>query len=411
MAAFVPPGKIDLRNLMREVALRRQLLGATHALVSEVAPAQERGRYHLSLRLFKIDSGNLVWADSGDRPEPSLALLGSELASYPYILNTGEVSLLDYGDKSHPRLPRGAAELYGGLPLRLGDDYKPLPMIGKEKTIREHSQSHRKLDKREMGLTWEHGYPPPEGLFTRLGYRERGSPGDQVGIRFRDLFGRSVENVPGDVIKEMDEARKRGTTSGIRPAADFGAIPTAHQMRYLIWTLARGALPVAGRVGGRQDDTYRVNVGVNHRLKPKDRLVVRRPGGGDLPDRILATELIVSHVEEDSVTAVLAPDQASLPGAEPAEFGDIVQRKPTEKVRVAVFQPLIIQDPPPPRTMRRPGLRGAPPPQPRAPYTTPPQIVAQRLAEQVTGGFNAVGVPLLGQRELEQALQVARHGP
>ena len=387
----IPPGESDLRGRMiREAAVRSQLLGSTHALASEIGPAQERGRYELTLRLFEIATGKLVWSGQGTRREASLALMGSELASYPSILNTGELVLLDFGNRSYPPLPRDIMSLPGGLPLRLGKDFK----LTEAKAVMKKYLGLSRL--RVMNIGGDpvlNGYPVPVRLFTRLGYREQTSVGDPKAIEFRDLFDRESVDAPAAAIQVMDKE-----DGGVTPAPSFGSIPYAHQMRYVIWTLARGALPAGGRVGGQQDGIYRVKMGKDHKLRVKDRLVVRRPGEGSLPDRILATELVVAQVEDDHVTAVLAPDQATLPGAEPARSGDLVQRKPTEKVRVVVAVPSIIAPPPPPRP-----IRGAP-----APVAFPAakaKVIAERLAEMVAGGLKEVGVPLVERRELDDVLK------
>ena len=96
---------------------------------------------------------------------------------------------------------------------------------------------------------------------------------------------------------------------------------------------------------------------------------------------------------------MLAHDQATLPGAEPARSGDLVQRKPTEKIRVAVAPPSIIADPPPARSPGRPQSTNSL-------SMAKANEIAQRLSEMVAGGLGEVGVPLVERRELDQVLRV-----
>jgi TolB-like protein len=290
-------------KLSYRTAREMNLVGASHLVIFGIGPPQGRGPYELSMRLVSVRSGRILWEDQGDRVDSSEESI--ELAATPYLLNTGKLATLEFSGEKMPETPATEAWLYGGFPLRQ-------PAI----TLIATEGSHAKAGKlRKARLIYE----PLSGLATCLGYVERS---DESKVEFRNLFSKDVQQLDASGVQ-------------VHEVTSDSEIPSAHQMRYVVWRLAKAIMPLAGRVKTITGKQFVLDLSQKDGIHSADRLAVVRTssgeaGGGTL-ESVQPEELLVVQASDSGSTAIC--DQQ---GAESKiKPGDIVYRRPAAKTVVA----------------------------------------------------------------------------
>jgi hypothetical protein len=311
----------DFRRPDFQTAQESKLLGISHVLMFRVRTPHMHGMYELSLRLVDARKGRLLWQGQGDRLKPED--LGTfDLAASPYLMNTGKLTLVELVsdvaivDESTRAWSRGGVPLL--LPeIRLKADGVPTLKGLKQKPPRKRPGHHEYNHPEEM---WGQAY--------RLGFLES----TQEPVQFRDLFSSRIQSIPTEGI------------AGVLPVETDGAIPPAHEMRYLVWRLAKFILPTAGRVTEVNQARVRLTLSRHDGLKQGDRLTAIRltePGKGDVvaAETVLPQELIVTAVTEADSVANIEQLEGADPSSAAIQVGDVVHRKPPRKIIVAVLPP------------------------------------------------------------------------
>ena len=336
--SWIPPKGMD--------AAANGLIGASHLLLTSIRKPERRGRYQLSMRLVDVRTGAILWEDQADRYDTSEQAL--EMASTAYLLNTGRVTLLDFGEATRPDPPRALDELTGGLPIQL-------PPI-RVKTVaaeapRQESEFFRgrtaPKQHSRRGLSPPRTGDPARGVHTRLGYVEVADP-PKKGVLFRDLFSTSTQPLDGFPLagengKTLPLPVDRIKQTEVSSLAD---LPDAHLMRYVVWRLAHSILPLAGRVVRVEGNIVTTNLGRGHGVRPGDRLTLLRTSTLGVDANVLPTEVILREVHDSSAVAIITsasprPARPGPPDPTLPQPGDIVHRALTRPIAVAILEPSI----------------------------------------------------------------------
>lgn len=289
-------------------AQKAQLVGGSHLIAAEIRPPVRRGDYELSFRMISLTTGKITWAGQGDRLDTSERAI--ELASSPFLLNTGKVKTFAYESQiASARLVSKEVSL-GGLPL-----HSP-PLVFPPPT------SAPVLDPKAKPRGTAN---PSQIVPDELGYIEEGNEADSV--LFRGLFEQHSQRIAKSAM---------GTTRDVLSLAD---VPVAHQMRYVIWRLATSVVPTAGRVLAADGSTIRMSLKRSDRLQPGDRIRVLRlsqdsGSTGSPAERVIPIETIVSEVHDGSSVAIAESNSGGTSSILP---GDIVHRQPRQAATVAVI--------------------------------------------------------------------------
>ena len=320
----------DFRRPDFKQAHDANLLGVSHVLIFRVRTPQTRGMYELSMRLVDAAKGQMLWEGQGDRLKPEDYQLAVENAGSPYLMNTGKLALLELNSDRAVIDESTRAWAQGGVPLLLpavrfkselgrsyeGIQHKPLPQ--------------RKRPKRPG----DHVVHSPEEMWgqdLRLGYLESEKPA----LTFRDLYSSHLQTIPDDAILRLS------------PVDTDASVPPAHEMRYLVWRLAKFILPTAGRVTEVNQMRVRLTLCRPDGIKQGDRLTVihlNEPSGGAIAasETVLPQELIATAVTEvDSLANIEQEEGADPATAIAIQPGDVVHRRLPRQIVVAVMKPRV----------------------------------------------------------------------
>lgn len=258
-------------------------LGATHMLIVDVKKSQNGGRYHLATRLTEIRHGEVLWAQSGDRLEPLPNV------QQRFLLRTGRLALVTVNAGSQERF-QGVEDPPVALPATMG---------------------------MKAGL-------------QHLVFVESD---DKQTLTYRPLFGIDRHEISRQAISRIDWIDK-----------DM-EVPTAHQVRYMVWKLAAAILPAAGRVTNIRGDNAQITLGLRHGIKHHDTLYVLRniaPLGmnGSAAPTLLGTTLNVTEIHDGSSRVIISG--SGLQGWEEDEGlqpDDLVITKAGRPVSIAMLAP------------------------------------------------------------------------
>jgi hypothetical protein len=316
-----------------------QLQTATHQLILEVEKAQNGGLYRLAVRLVSVDSGAVVFADSGDRVYPE------NKAPANFFLDVGQVYLVEFKGTGRPMVLPPA-----GGPMHL-------PPVRLE---------------------------APESEPPRVGYIEGAATGEV--IRFRDLFAKEFQELPASVVAR------------VTPISDLKQLPRPYQMRYLMWRIAQSTLPRAGRVFAIQGDRAKISLGRPAGLKVGERLSVLRvsssPGEQFDTRTIQPMELAIRqvndydsevYVAESGLEFLWAQGEVLLPD-------DVVFLKGAKDIIVAILAPRLNGTILPPEKAQQFKVLG---PQQIEKLRFDTEIAGLNLANQIRAGLQKLSVKLI----------------
>ena len=386
-----PPGAVAAAN---------GLIGASHLLLTSIRKPDRRGRYQLSMRLVDVRTGAILWEDQADRYDTSEQAL--EMASTAYLLNTGRVTLLDFGEGIRPDPPRALDELTGGLPIHLPS--VRLSAVATE-APRQESEFFRgrsaPKQQNRRGLSPPRTGDPARGVHTRLGYVEVPGPLGK-GVLFRDLFSTSTQ--PLDSFPLGVENGKASTLAVDRikqtEVSSLAELPDAHLMRYVVWRLAHSILPLAGRVVRVEGNVVATTLGRGHGVRPGDHLTLLRTSPLGREANVLPTELILREVHDSNAMAIVArasprPVRPGPPDSTLPQPGDLVHRALTRPIAVAVLEPSIDLEGVPAGALA--GIT-------RDDLRILMRKYAVELASQVQGAFVQLHVPVVERENMNKIL-------
>lgn len=319
----------DFRRPEFKKAQESELLGISHVLLFRVRTPHSQGMYELSMRLVDVRSGRLLWEGQADRLRPEDSVF--DLASSPYLMHTGKLALLELVSDEAIIDPSTRAWARGGVPLHLPEvkiksDSKQSPGIP---DLKQKPRPKR---------PWHHAYNSPEemwGQHLRFGYLESEPQSEQSPIVFRDLFSSHIQTIPREGI------------SAIGRIETDAEVPPAHEMRYLVWRLAKFILPTAGRVTEVSQQRVKLTLCRMDGIKQGDRLTARRSSdatSGELSasEMVLPHELIVTETTDvDSLANVERLEGVDSQETLAIEVGDIVHRRPARRIVVGVLKPRV----------------------------------------------------------------------
>ncbi|NUQ61130.1 MAG: FHA domain-containing protein [Pirellulales bacterium] len=308
----------DFRRPAFQQAQDSNLLGVSHVLLFRVRTPQTHGMYELSMRLVDVERGQVKLERQGDRlKEESIDPAGS-----PYLRHTGELALLELNaERADINETRVWAK--GGVPLLVPPikvGAAPAARAGKSRPETLLGRVHN--SRAEM---W--------GQQVRLGYLE--SQLEEDPVLFRDLFSSHIQMMPREAV------------SGIEQVETDSEVPPAHEMRYLVWRLAKLILPTAGRVAEVNEQRVKTTLSRRDGIKPGDRLTALRlsdwkSSEASASEMRLPQELIVTDVTDvDSVANIERLEGQDLEESLSIGINDVVHRRPPRKIVVGVLKPKV----------------------------------------------------------------------
>ncbi len=362
-----------------ETAQDTGLIGGSHLIAATIRPPARRGQYELSLRVINLINGKITWAGQGDRFDTSEQAI--ELASSPFLLNTGKVSAITFQSSNTPLRQVTEPALFGGFPLRITS--QEIPILAPERVREDKSKNNRVRTNSAQAFRDD------------LGYVE-GSEEDAV--LFRGLFERQLQRIPKSAI---------GTPRDVHSLAD---VPSAHQMRYMIWRLAKAVVPTAGKVLSVDGPTIRLSLNRSDRLQPADRIRVLRMSQDSVSpsssvESVIPGEVIVTEVHDDSAVAVVETGRSEKSSV---VMGDIVHRQPRQAAIVAVLP--VKPDPREPSKLLLiigPFALGVS----KQGGQAAEEIVVSRLASLVEGGLNQANVKTVERTNLAKVFAAGKALP
>jgi GYF domain 2 len=370
--------RLDALDAERDLARRsgslsssaEQYLGATHILIAEIRDRRGPGQYHLSTRLVKVGTREIVAEVEGERTPP-LSIAYKPPAETPFLLRTGQLVVVEFTDDVRPRNDLGYRSYPGGYPVSL--PFTGLIPLSDDDRFLEHERLRILKIRGSLGPGGKVITDTPpilEGMNKRIGFLDDPSAPDPkqspfhvlVGmdlsqgdarkglsfdrVPFRDLFGSEPVQIELNKIKSISEV-----TSNL--------VPEAHRMRFVVYQIASSILPTAGRITTRGDgDLHTVSLGHQSGLQVSDHLRVMRPG---LSDR-LEFELQVREVENAFARVAFDKNESLFTDSSGPQVGDLVYRRTDSPIRLAVL-PFTVEDTRPgmnnnvaPRRGGRPGI-------------------------------------------------------
>ena len=265
-----------------------QLLYATHVLYIELGDSSSAERVRFSVRLNDAYSGEVLWANTSERP------IYASHTTQQHLVTSGKVVLIN-----PPKTPSRTVH----HPLRM-------PLLD------AHNSPQR----------------------TRLVCLE-GSQ-DAAMLELRDLFDHTTTPL------------SQGLIAGekLLPIKGVDELPWEHRSRYLVWRICQGILPPAGRVTACSDRRATITLNrANHLTRRGDLLTASRaePDNYDTsaPVRLrqLPAQLTVTEVSPDSLQVSWADPRVEVlwtQGA-PLQVGDLVMRPHPQAPTVVVEQPVV----------------------------------------------------------------------
>lgn len=265
----------------------QRLFCASHLLLPQVRFPRKGGQYELDLRLIDVNTGQILWSGQDDRFAELKAEPVEQLGRPLCLPAGGPLVAIEFAPSGTPaKSPHAGAHAFA--PLKN-------PLLGKPS-----------LDTADVA-----GSP---AVLARL------LPTTGSGLLdVRDLFGWQRATIPAAAIKQS------------KPVRSLADVPPNEELRYLVWRIARAALPPAGDILSLEQTTIKISLGRDDGLKPADRLRVVRRSKEDGSKQVLDCEPSVSQVSDDSAIAVVPSGGASL------QPGDMVLVKRPRRPKVAIF--------------------------------------------------------------------------
>ncbi|WP_339749015.1 GYF domain-containing protein [uncultured Rubinisphaera sp.] len=291
------------QNLLASMASLEQTLemasvnDATHLLRVIVKNSRATGDYHLSVRLYREDGGE-VWVDEGDR------VITSEGIASQYHVSSGNMGLIYLNEESY--------ETFQGTET---------PKLVEE--LKNRSSQEK---------------------YSHLVYVE--SRPDAETVEHRTLFSNAVHSTAAEDVKS------------IKLIESLNDVPTEDLLRFIACRVAENALPSAGRVIEANEKAAIVGLGKQQRVAAGDRLRVMRMQSGPrslgeinpVADRtaglltsgeyLLPTELVVTQVASRQATVSISPTGLDdvWPGNLALRVNDLVIMKNQQNPVVAIEQ-------------------------------------------------------------------------
>ena len=209
------------------------------------------------MRLLDVNTGNVLWADEGDRIHRPAAAVNN------FFLDAGRVVQVKLADAALPNF----------FPV---EDPPIIP----------------------VGPSLQKGIAIPHLICVE------DSTDDQM-VLCRTLFTKETRSFPKIAFREM------------KPVDGVKDVPREHLLRYVAWRIARNTLPLAGRATSVANDRATISLGKASGIKPGDKLrVLRVVSANSSSDKsqdqsiagsetLLPTDLSVAEVYDKYSTAVV----------------------------------------------------------------------------------------------------------
>jgi hypothetical protein len=311
-----------------------QMTCATHMVIIDIGPGQQRDTCRISVRLASVDRGQILWSDAQEQ------LLRDRAPANHFLLDSGRLAVLNPSSRDSSR------------------EFLPLTPKASSRVLLSQ---------------------------PRLVYQE--SCMDAGEIRIRDLFTAAPLQVPSS----------RLSAGNLRGMEGLEDVPRSNMMRYVVWRVARTVMPRAGLVTSVDRGLATLSLGEDGGTQPGDKFHVLRVseagdvGSGGLIQHVLPVEMVAREVSEKSTVATFTDTGLDLLWSDTIEIkpGDVVRPRAAYPSRLHIA-PATVQTPP--RDVAR--LLRLDNPVRRAQVLTDTQHASHLLAKKLQDAFIGLGIQL-----------------